>query len=166
MKFSLLTGLRSPSRNVFSKKIFIMLAAVFAAFSAQSQAPSPVKWIASYKSISATEGEISITAVIDKGWHIYSQDTTSAGPIPTSFTFPKSKEYSLVGKTEETGAHKIFDKAFEANVSSFSEKGLFRQKIKLNAKPGFTLAFQVEYMCCDDNMCLPPKTVDLSVKVQ
>jgi hypothetical protein len=125
-----------------------------------------VNWATSYRAISETEGEITITAIIDNGWHTYSQKPTNDGPIPISFTFAPAKQYQLNGKTEESAPVEEFDQAFGAKVLSFSGRAVFKQKVKLAAKPGFTINFKVEYMCCDNKMCLPPKTVDLNVKVQ
>jgi len=148
------------------KKLFIVLASFIFTSLIQAQTQNPVTWTAAYKALSATEGEITITANIEKGWHTYSQRPTDAGPIPTSFTFPKSKDYELVGKTEEGNAHEEYVKAFEAKVFVFSGKAEFKQKVKLKSKGGFAILFKVEYMCCNDMMCLPPKTLDLSVKAQ
>lgn len=131
-----------------------------------SQNQNPLSWQASYKSISKTEGEIIITATIEKGWHTYSQRPTDAGPIPTSFKFTPSKEYQLVGKTEESNAHEEYVKAFEAKIYVFNNKAEFKQKIKIIGKSAVNINFKVEYMCCNDAMCLPPKTLDLSVKSQ
>jgi hypothetical protein len=86
--------------------------------------------------------------------------------LPTSFAFTKSAQYELLGKTEESEAHEEFVKAFEAKIFVFTGKAEFRQKIRHQGKGPLTVSFQVEYMCCNDMMCLPPKTVDLSVKVQ
>ena len=147
-------------------KIILLALGLFAFLNSFSQAQDPVHWSTSYKSLSAGEGEITITAIIDKGWHTYSQKETEAGPISTTFTFPASSQYKLEGKAEETGAIEQFDKAFEAKIYTFTDKAVFKQKIKLNGKPGITVAFKVEYTCCNDNRCLPPKTVDLNVKVQ
>ena len=127
---------------------------------------NPVKWFASYKALSATEGEILITASIDKGWHTYSQRPTEAGPISTTFVFANAGNYELVGKTEESGAVEEYDKAFEAKIFSFNNKAEFRQKVKVIGKKGFIIPFKVEFVACNDNMCLPPKTIDLSVKTQ
>lgn len=148
------------------KKLFTLFLALFVATTASAQAPDPVKWIASYKAISATEGEITVTAVIEKNWHIYSQKPSDAGLIPTALRFVAGTQYELSGAAQEYGAKEEYDKAFDAKVSSFYDKAEFRQKIKLKAKPGFEIKFKVEYMCCNDMMCLPPKTMDLSVKTQ
>lgn len=131
-----------------------------------SQAQDPVKWTVSYHPVSASEGEIVIHAAIDKGWHTYSQRPTDAGPIPTSFTFTPSKNYDTVGSVTESEAHEEFVPAFDAKIFVFTGKAEFRQKISIKAKPGFPVAVKVEYMTCNDMMCLPPKTAELTVKIQ
>lgn len=123
-------------------------------------------WTCSYKTISATEGEVTIVGKIQAGWHTYSQRPTDAGPISTTVQFVESNLFELVGKTEEFNVHEEYDKAFEAKLFMFSDKAEFRQKIKLKAKPGFTVSVKVEFVSCSDNMCLPPKTIELNVKAQ
>jgi DsbC/DsbD-like thiol-disulfide interchange protein len=148
------------------KKIVAFFIGLFSFVNLNAQVQNPVSWTTSYKSMSATEGEITITAKIEKGWHTYSQRPTDAGPISTTFTFPPSSQYKLVGKTEENGSHEEFDKAFETKIFVFNETAEFKQKIKLTGKASFDLKFNVECTVCNDNMCLPPKIVDLKVKVQ
>lgn len=131
-----------------------------------AQGPNPILWSATYKAINAKEGEIIIQAAIEKGWHTYSQRPTDAGPIPTSFVFKPLPDYQLNDKTIETDAHEEFVKAFDAKIFIFSTKAEFRQKIKLKGKAGFLIPIKIEYMCCNDMMCLPPKTIELQVKIQ
>ena len=121
------------------KKIIILLFLSFGFLNIHSQVTNPVKWMATYKSISATEGEIMVTAMTDKNYHIYSQRPTEAGPIATTFTFVASKQYELNGMNEELNAHEEFDQAFDAKLFSFYEKAEFRQKVKLKGKPGFSI---------------------------
>ena len=148
------------------KKLFVLCFSFLSGFASLAQAPNPVTWVASYKSISATEGEIIIIAHIEKSWHTYSQRPVDDGPIPTSFSFAGNEHYELIGKTEESDAHEEFVEAFGAKIFVFTTKAEFKQKIKLKGKSGFPINFKVEFMSCDDKMCLPPKTVDLSIKVQ
>ncbi len=170
--FSILQGSNNSNNLVETKfitimKKFILFSVVtFLSSFAFAQVQNPVSWQAAYKSISATEGEITILATIENGWHTYSQRPTEAGPIPTLFTFSESKQFKLIGKAEETDAHEEFVKAFDAKIFVFTGKAEFKQKIKITGKPGFVIPFKVEYMSCNDMMCLPPKTIDLSVKVQ
>jgi hypothetical protein len=148
------------------KKLVAIVFCLFAFLGARSQGQNPVVWKAVYKSISGTEGEIIITPKVEKGWHSYSQKVTADGPIATTFKFTESKQYTLVGKVEESNVHEEFDKAFDAKIFVVTDKSEFRQKIKLVGKAGATIAFKVEFMCCNDMMCLPPKTIDLTVKAQ
>jgi hypothetical protein len=149
------------------KRFFFLLAFLnLLNFGFKAQTQNPVKWAVTYKSISATEGEVLITATLEKNWHTYSQRKNEAIPIPTSFKFTPNKSYSLVGTTEETNAHEVFEKAFDAKVYVFEDKAEFKQKIKLKASKAFTLNFSVEYLCCNEMMCLPPKTENLSVQIK
>jgi DsbC/DsbD-like thiol-disulfide interchange protein len=157
------TLLHNPT---FMKKLFFLVPIFFFVSALSSQQQNPVSWQAQFKAVTATEGEIILTASIQKGWHIYSQRPTEAGPIPTSFTLSPSQNFKLIDKPTEEGSQEEFDKAFEAKIYSFNEKATLKQKIKLTGKPGFTVNIKVEYMSCNDMMCLPPKTSDLTVKVQ
>ena len=147
-------------------KTFFSCLLLLTSFTFSAQKQDPVTWKATYKSISQTEGEIIISAVLQNGWHTYSQRPTDAGPISTSLTFAPKNTFELLGKAEEINVHEEYDKAFEANVYMFDDKSEFRQKIKLKSKPGFSISFKVEFICCSETTCLPPKTVDLTVNVQ
>ena len=126
----------------------------------------PVNWTARFVPGATSEGEIVISANIEKGWHTYSQRPTDAGPIPTSFSFTPSADFQLIGETKESDAHEEFVQAFEARIFVFTDKAEFRQKVKMKSKKPASIVFKVEYMCCNDLMCLPPKTKELTVKVQ
>ena len=126
----------------------------------------PVSWNAAFKSNSATEGEIIVTGIIQPGWHTYSIRATDAGPIPTSVTFTTSPGIKLNGTISEEGAQEEFDKAFDARLYVFHKKAELKQKITVPAQGGGQVQLTVEYMSCNDMMCLPPKTVTLQVKVQ
>lgn len=148
------------------KKTLTLFIGLFTFTTFYSQSESHVRWTATYKSLSTTEGEISIVATIDKDWHTYSQQANNAVPFPTLFSFKESKDYQLVGKTEEKNAHIEFDAALGEKLLVFTNKAEFKQKVKLNTKGTHTVLFTVEYICCDNKMCLPPTTKDLSVKIQ
>ncbi len=147
------------------KKLLFFLF-VLPLFSLTAQVQDPVHWSAVYKKVSATEGEIILTALIDKGWHTYSQKAVTDGPIPTTFSMSLPAGISLNGKVEESGAHEAFEPAFGVTIAAFDSKAEFVQKLKTNGKAGQLIKITIEYMCCNDMMCLPPKTADLSVKTQ
>ncbi len=129
------------------------------------QIQRPVKWSFSIdqKGSSAT---LILKAKIDKGWHLYAQDIASGGPIPTSFKFVPDKNYTLDGKTAEPFAEEIFDPNFEMKVKYYGEEVSFRQKIKINTKSAFEVKGTLEFMVCNDQMCLPPEEQEFSISVK
>lgn len=147
------------------KKLLIVIAVLFTA-GAQAQILSPVKWSYGAKKISATEAVVLLRATMDEGWHIYSQTVKEGGPVKTSFTFPASKAYALVGKTIEPKPITKFEKAFGINVSYFENTVTFQQKVKLKKAGPATIKGKLEYMTCNNQKCLPPEDLDFSVDVK
>jgi len=146
------------------KNLLLFAAGLFLSLSASSQILKPVKWSYAAKKTSATEATLFIKATIEDGWHIYSQNMADGGPVKTTFTFPTSKVYKLVGKTIEPKPITKFEKSFEMNVSYFEKSAIFQQKIKLIGKNP-TVKGSLEFMVCDDQQCLPPETVEFSIPV-
>jgi len=147
-------------------KILGCLLFVFAFSSVAAQILDPVKWSFDSKKTSDNEYDLILTAKIDKGFHVYSQFLNIAadqtGPIPTSFTFTESKDYSLDGKTKEVSkVISKYDKNFELTLKYYENKAVFVQHVKTNGAPGIVKG-SLEYMCCNDLMCLPPKNVDFA----
>ena len=61
------------------------------------QAANPVKWEAKYTELANGEGEIMVSATIEKGWHTYSQNISpDAGPVQQLlFSLPAATSNSL-----------------------------------------------------------------------
>ncbi len=130
------------------------------------QIMQPVKW--SYKAEQNASGEATLimTASIEKGWHLYSQNIGDGGPIKTSFTFTPSDDYELVGKVTEGKAIEFYDKNFEMQLAYFANEAVFKQKVKLKNKNSFKIAGGVEFMVCDDEKCLPPELVEFTINIK
>ena len=75
-----------------------------------------------------TTYELTITAQIDKGWHMYSQKVPANGPMPTSFTFAKSKNYTAKGGVIEPTGHEVDDPVFNMRIKYFADKQLKDKK--------------------------------------
>jgi thiol:disulfide interchange protein DsbD len=146
-------------------RIFLILFSLLSLAGFSQTSLKPVIWDAIYVPTNASEGEIHFIATIEKKWHIYSQRPTDVGPIPTSFTVNASADFELVGKVEESEAHEEYVAAFEAKVFVFSEKAVFKQKIKLKNQKKFTIKTILEFMTCNDIQCLPPTILEFSVSV-
>ncbi|MCD6066021.1 MAG: disulfide bond formation protein DsbD [Bacteroidetes bacterium] len=150
----------------FFISFLLFVLGVFAPVFSFAQVPAnPVKWEYSYERISETEGYIVIKAGIDDKWHIYSQNQSSDGPIATSFMFTGTGDYEPVGKTQEPTAEKVYSEVFGTDVISFSKLAVFRQRIKRKNQAAFVVSAELEFMACNDNTCLPPKTIKFTVNV-
>ncbi len=142
-------------------KIGFSLLLFLIAFTAQAQIYDPVQWETEVEKISETEYELITTAIIESGWHLYSQNVPENGPIPTSFTYDiNNNEVQLIGGTTEEEGNEIDDPVFEMRIKYFDNKAKFVQKISLNEALG-SISGSVEYMVCDDSRCLPPAEKDL-----
>ncbi len=137
-------------------RIVAFLFLLFCAFSVSAQIEDPVKWSTSLKKLSANEYELIFVANIQDGWNTYSQYLESDdGPVRTSFHYDKGS-FQLVGKNIEEGDRKEgHDKMFDMNVIKLLHTATFRQKIKVT-DPSKPITGYVEYMCCNDEKCLPP----------
>lgn len=137
----------------------------FIALTTRAQILTPVHWSYGAKKLSKNEAVIFIKATIDDGWHVYSQYVKDGGPIKTSFTFPASPEYTLIGKTIEPKPITRNEPVFKMDVSFFEKEVVFQQKIKLKAGQA-TVKGTLEYMTCNDHQCLPPDDIDFSIPVK
>lgn len=131
-----------------------------------AQQLDPAKWTYSVKETSATEAELVFTAKIDDGWHLYSQYTDPAGPLPIVFEFTKSADYELVGKVQEPKPHEEMDPLFDCVVKSFSGTVVFRQKVKRLSDKDFTVNGVLSYQMCNNGSCIAPEDRDFSFKVK
>ena len=143
------------------KSLFIVILLIMTT-SLSAQMLSPVNWSFSVNKITKVESELVFTATIDKGWHLYSQDIPEGGPIPTAFNIEKGMGFFADGKVVEPQAIEVFDKQFNMKVKYFSEKVEFRQKVKVMSAKPIEVKGYVEFMCCDDEKCLPPAEVPFS----
>jgi thiol:disulfide interchange protein len=149
------------------KVIFSLLAIFLLPFFAFTQILDPVKWTFKVEQTSPEEATLLLIAKIDKSWHLYSQDIPPKGPIPTSFTFEKNKNYELLGKVKEPKAIQERDPQFENMLLKyFADKSVFRQKIKILSHKDFTIKGMVNFMCCDDHQCIPPTDVDFEFNIK
>jgi thiol:disulfide interchange protein DsbD len=145
--------------QMLNMKKMILLSLMALPLFVLAQVKSPVKWATSSKLLAPGKYQLTITAVADKGWHIYSQNTPEGGPVPTAFSFGKNPLVTLEGKVKETGKlEKKHEELFGVDVLQYSGKVDFIQVVK--TKPGVktNVTGSVEFMLCNDKECLPPTT--------
>ena len=98
------------------------------------------------------------TASLAAGWHMYSQYLRPGGPLPTRFTFrPNESVYAVIGPTREEGnAVRFYDDLYEMEIVWYGEQVVFRQPLQLIKSHG-TISGSVEFMICNEEMCIPGK---------
>lgn len=145
------------------KKFFLScLLIVMALLPAVAQIQDPVQFKTEFKTISDTEAEIVFTGKIDAGWHVYSTDLPSGGPISATFNVEKIEGAELVGKLTPQGKEiENFDKVFEMKLRYFENTATFIQKLKITGAT-YRIEGYLEYGACNDENCLPPTEVSFS----
>jgi len=126
---------------------------------ASAQVLNPVKWSFSKKELGNEAYELLFKARMDQGWHLYSQDIPEGGPVKTSFSIVKSPHFELINAVSEPKPEEEYDPNFEMKLKYFSHEAIFRQKIKRLSGEPFTIKGSLEFMCCNDEQCLPPNEV-------
>src|SRR5690606_41862511 len=105
------------------KKISLAFAIVlFAISGAFAQILKPVKWQFGAKKLNDHEAVVFMKATINNGWHIYSQHLEDGCPIPTSFSFKSSQNYTLVGQPAETKDKTNYEEDFDLTVDYFDNQ--------------------------------------------
>lgn len=149
------------------KQLFTFLIAGFLSVSAFAQSKDYVKWSFTAEKKSDKEYVLTITATIDKPWHLYSQTTPDNGAQPTIFTFKTNPLLIMTGIPKENG--KLVQKheeVFNADVKYYEGTVQFVQTVKLKSAVKTNISGTVKYMICNDNLCLPPKSISFDLKLQ
>ncbi|MEO6758480.1 MAG: protein-disulfide reductase DsbD domain-containing protein, partial [Saprospiraceae bacterium] len=99
-----------------------------------------------------------LTAIIEKGWHLYS--VTS--PVTATATRVVALDDSAVTVTRvlQQKVTAKFDAVADASTESYEEKTIFLIDValKVDVKPGpVDVTLQVRSSACNDKICLPPR---------
>ena len=142
-------------------RTIVSLLAVIISLSVRGQMMDPVHFSSQLKMLEGGEAEIVFSATIDDGWHVYSTDLGSDGPIAATFNVVKMDGAETVGKLKPRGnVVKQFDKMFDMELRFFEHRATFVQKIRFT-KPKYDIDCYLEYGACNDEMCMPPSQVEL-----
>jgi DsbC/DsbD-like thiol-disulfide interchange protein len=133
----------------------------------QNGSAEAVNWNVTTKKLSANQYQVTYTATIKTGWHMYAQEG-GAGPVYTSFTFTSSPLFTIpAGLLKEQGKKiTVLEKAFGTKVAYYENTVSFVQVINAKAAGAkFPVEGKVEFMTCNDHECLPPATVSLKANL-
>lgn len=141
------------------KRLVLTLFVGLLTLAAEGQMVNPVHFSSQLKMLKGGEGEIIFSATIDDGWHVYSTDMGSDGPISATFNVVKMEGVETVGKLQPRGqVTKQYDKMFGMELRFFEKKGQFVQRVRFTQSK-YVIDCYLEYGACNDEMCLPPTEV-------
>ena len=109
--------------------------------------------------------DVTVTARIEAGWHIYSitPSGAEAGPQPTTVTIA-APGLLPAGPVRQPDPERKMDEAFDVVVELFEGEVAFTQAFTVGDDVDVgvvALAATVRFMACDDKTCLPPTSVDV-----
>lgn len=150
------------------KRILLMVMSSLVTVMAISQEKDHVKWEYTYRPLAGKTGEIQIVATIEHPWHIYAQvQPKEAVASPTKIVFAKNPMVTLVGKPEERGKKETYyNKEVDIKQYQYGDKVEFVQKVTLKAKLKTNITGSISYQVCDNERCLPVKTIPFTVSTQ
>jgi thiol:disulfide interchange protein len=123
----------------------------------KSQLKNPVSWEGAINNIEGNSYELSLSAEIEKDWHIYSQHTPNEGgmgPIPFYIEFKKAdEEFILDGVLEESETHRKYSKTWGFDEIFFKDEGKVWQVVKLNNLAPKVIKAILYYQVCKE-VCL------------
>ena len=130
----------------------------------QAQVADPVHFKTHLNTLQGDQAEIVFSCTIDPGWHVYSTDIGDDGPIKATFNVDKMDGIELVGQLQPRGkVTEQYEEMFGCNLRFFENQGAFVQKIRFT-KPQYAIECYLEYGACNDQMCMPPSTVEFAKK--
>lgn len=116
-----------------------------------AQILDPVKWTTKIEKKSENTFLISLNAIIENEWHVYSQFTPDGGPLPLEISFTNQKgNYNLVGKAKEGKTRTAYNDIFEVNETFFEKKAQITQEISVTNKGVKTIEIVINYQACKE----------------
>jgi hypothetical protein len=101
---------------------------------------------------------------VGRGLHINSHTPSADYLIPTDFSIPESAGARLEGAAYPEG--KIIALPFDPTTKLSVYTGEFTIEARIAAAPGNHLVkAKLHYQACDENQCLPPKTITVPIDV-
>lgn len=139
------------------RRIAVIISFMMLVLSMSAQMFNPVKWDITLDMGKDNKGEIVMKGVIEKGWHMYSDDIDpNVGPQPFELSLSTLEGAKLEGgiKSNQT-PHKEFDDLFGADLSWWTGTVELRQPFTVTGDT-YKIQGSVRYSACNNENCIPP----------
>lgn len=156
-------------------RYLILLLILAAAALTAAAGPLPIKWSLELpKNVTTLEAGGTINAEIkaglDPGWKLYALDQPPGGPIATTIKVPEGREFAIIGDIKAPKPLEKVDPLFVGedgkplNTKFYESAVNFLLSIRADADVDASdIAFDVRYQVCDAEVCLPPRTLRVSL---
>jgi len=154
---------------------------------AQAQLEDPVKWSWSGEMTGKNTAQLKFSATIEDGWYLYSQLIEDGGPIKTAFYFNDLTGFEFIDEDVEiieeesfmgdgSKIYKVifsesesvekYDPNFEMDLRLISDYAEFTRDIRITTAQPLEITGFLEFMCCDNEKCLPPAEIEFAFSFQ
>lgn len=141
--------------------LLVMVAAAGMSIQSAAQIVTPITWTTSIKVDKNGDGELTYSAAIESGWHMYALELPEGGPNPTSVTYDILDGVELVGNLEPSATPvEQVDMVFHLKLGWWEAPGVtLTQKFRLkNKAEGYKIEGNIRFQGCNDESCIPPTT--------
>ncbi|GEP97143.1 protein-disulfide reductase DsbD domain-containing protein [Chitinophaga cymbidii] len=149
------------------RRCLIVMCLLGITYGLHAQQKEPVSWQYTVKHLGGRKAELHLTALLEKGWHLYSQhQPEGAIATPTRIEFSKNPILALGGPVKEIGRLEKYT-VRELNVVHHQYEGTvdFVQSITLKTKAKTVIKGTVRYQVCTDEMCMPEELAAFAVEI-
>jgi thiol:disulfide interchange protein DsbD len=111
---------------------------------------------------------VTLLAVVQEGWHLYSLKPMAEGPVPTRIWIGEGQPFSLAGAVQAPEPQVVRDASFGMEVELYEGEAAFTLPVRVapGAAPGAQkLVVSASYQSCNNTLCLPPKTVKVELPI-
>lgn len=148
-------------------KVTLLLATLLACVSAVSaQKLTPITWDASVTANSTDNATVTISAKIEKGWHLYGFNLPDDGPNSTSIVLNLPEGVTADGEiTPSRQPVEKFDPIFSLKLAWWDADVTFTQKLKITDSKTHEIDGYVYFQGCNDQTCISPSKTPFNISV-
>jgi thiol:disulfide interchange protein DsbD len=110
--------------------------------------------------------DITVSASIAEGWHVYALEEPAGGPIPLKVSLKDGSPASLDGTPTGSPPQKVHDPRFGLDTQLYTRSLTVNIPVRLTQGTVVgEVVVKVRYQSCTERECRPPRTVQLAVPV-
>jgi thiol:disulfide interchange protein len=152
--------------------IVVLAAGVACVLPPEARAQDPIHWTLTFSSkdpvLPGKRIDATLTAKIDKGWHLYALEEPAGGPLPTVIVVATPKPFALAGPIGVPPGTRAFDPNFNLETEYYEEQVSFTLPLKVLPDTPLgrhKLQVTANWTTCNDRLCLPPREETLTIEI-